>query len=115
MGVNLVTIVRNFSIRHETFTPNDHDVQDGCITPGAHKLLRFDFLSHNAGDADLVIGSPAARPDLFVWSAAHGHYHMKDFNQFLLFDAAGNLATVGVKQSFWASDSERILPTPADA
>src|SRR5262249_30772535 len=77
MGVNLVTIVRNFYIRRETFNAGDHDVQDGCVTPGAHRVLRFDFLSHNAGDADLVVGSPAARPDLFVWSAAHGHYHLK--------------------------------------
>jgi hypothetical protein len=111
VGVNLVTRVRNFSVQTQTFSASDHDVQDGCVTPGTHKLLRFDFLSHNAGDADLVIGSPAARPDLFVWSAAHGHYHMKDFNQFLLFDAAGNLATVGFKQAFCAIDIERISTT----
>lgn len=108
MGVNLVTRVRNFSIHNQTFSASDHDVQDGCVTPGSHKLLRFDFLSYNAGDADLVIGSPAARPDLFVWSAAHGHYHLKDFNQFLLFDAAGSLATIGYKQAFCAIDIERI-------
>jgi hypothetical protein len=73
VGVSFVTIVRNFYIRRDSFGPNDHDVQDGCVTPGQHRVLRFDFLSHNAGDADLVVGSPAARPDLFVWSAAHGH------------------------------------------
>jgi hypothetical protein len=111
VGVNLVTRVRNFSIQNQTFSASDHDVQDGCVTPGSHKLLRFDFLSHNAGDADLVVGSPAARPDLFVWSAAHGHYHLKDFNQFLLFNAAGNLATIGYKQAFCAIDIERISPT----
>ena len=111
MGVNLVTRVRNFSIQSRTFSASDHDVQDGCVTPGNHKLLRFDFLSHNAGNADLVVGSPAARPDLFVWSAGHGHYHLKDFNEFLLFDAAGNLATVGYKQAFCAIDIERISPS----
>lgn len=110
MGVNLVTRVRNFTIEQRSFTASDHDVQDGCVTPGSHKLLRFDFLSYNAGDADLVIGSPAQRPDLFVWSAAHGHYHLKDFNQFLLFSASGNLATVGYKQAFCAIDIERIAP-----
>lgn len=111
MGVNLVTRVRNFSISTQTFSSSDHDVQDGCVTPGSHKLLRFDFLSHNVGTADLVIGSPASRPDLFVWSAGHGHYHLKDFNQFLLFDAAGNLATIGYKQAFCAIDIERISST----
>jgi hypothetical protein len=111
VGVNLVTRVRNFSIHSQTFAASDHDVQDGCVTPGSHKLLRFDFLSHNVGDADLVLGSPAARPDLFVWSAAHGHYHLKDFNQFLLFDANGHLATIGYKQAFCAIDIERISST----
>ncbi len=111
MGVNLVTRVRNFSIKNPTFSSTDHDVQDGCVTPGAHKVLRFDFLSYNAGSSDMVIGSPASRPDLFVWSSGHGHYHLKDFNEFLLFTAAGNLATVGYKQAFCAIDIERISPT----
>ncbi len=111
MGVNLVTRVRNFTVQTRNFSASDHDVQDGCVTPGNHKLLRFDFLSYNAGNADLVIGSPAARPDLFVWSAGHGHYHLKDFNEFLLFNAAGGLATTGFKQAFCAIDIERISPT----
>lgn len=111
MGVNLVTRVRNFYIQTRTFTASDHDVQDGCVTPGSHRLLRFDFLSHNAGNADLVVGSPAARPDLFVWSAGHGHYHLRDFNEFLLFRSNGTLATVGYKQAFCAIDIERISAT----
>jgi len=77
MGVNPVTTVRNFSIENRTFSASDHGVQDGCVTLGLHRLLRFDFFSHSAGDADLVMGSPAARPDL-VWSAGHGHHHLKD-------------------------------------
>ncbi len=110
MGVNLVTRVRNFAISTQTFTANDHDVQDGCVTPGSHRIMRFDFLSYNAGNSDLVIGSPASRPDLFVWSAGHGHYHLRDFNEFLLFDANGALATIGYKQAFCAIDIERIGP-----
>jgi hypothetical protein len=111
VGVNLVTRVRDFSIHNTSFSSTSHDVQDGCVTPGAHKILRFDFLSYNAGSSDMVIGSPASRPDLFVWSSGHGHYHLKDFNEFLLFTAAGNLATVGYKQAFCAIDIERISPT----
>jgi hypothetical protein len=108
MGVNLVTRVRGFAISTQTFGPNDHDVQDGCVTPGTHRIMRFDFLSFNAGTSDLVVGSPASRPDLFVWSAGHGHYHLRDFNEFLLFDKHGALATVGYKQAFCAIDIERI-------
>lgn len=110
MGVNLVTIVRNFAIHHETFAAGSHDVEDGCVTPGAHRVMRFDFLSYNAGDADLVVGSPAARPDLFVWSAAHGHYHLKDFNAFTLFDKQGQQVEIGHKQAFCLIDIERKNP-----
>jgi hypothetical protein len=110
MGVNLITRVRSFAISTQTFIANDHDVQDGCVTPGSHKIMRFDFLSYNAGNSDLVVGSPAARPDLFVWSAGHGHYHLRDFNEFLLFNATGGLATIGYKQAFCAIDIERIGP-----
>jgi hypothetical protein len=115
MGVNLVTRVRNFAISNQTFGPNDHDVQDGCVTPGSHRIMRFDFLSYNAGNSDLVIGSPASRPDLFVWSAGHGHYHLRDFNEFLLFNAQGGLATIGYKQAFCAIDIEPIGPNAANA
>lgn len=110
MSVNLVTRVRNFAISTQTFAANDHDVQDGCVTPGTHRIMRFDFLSYNAGTSDLVIGSPASRPDLFVWSAGHGHYHLRDFNEFLLFKTQGGLATIGYKQAFCAIDIERISP-----
>lgn len=110
MGVNLVTRVRNFAISTQTFSANDHDVQDGCVTPGTHRIMRFDFLSYNTGNSDLVIGSPASRPDLFVWSAGHGHYHLRDFNEFLLFNVQGGLATIGYKQAFCAIDIERIGP-----
>lgn len=110
MSVNLVTRVRNFAISSQTFSTNDHDVQDGCVTPGTHKIMRFDFLSYNAGSSDLVIGSPASRPDLFIWSAGHGHYHLRDFNEFLLFTSQGGLATIGYKQAFCAIDIERIGP-----
>jgi hypothetical protein len=116
MGVNLVTIVRNFAIHNENFPANSHDVQDQCVTPGQHRVMRFDFLSYNAGDADLVVGSPAARPDLFVWSAAHGHYHLKDFNEFKLFDTHGHQAEIGHKQAFCLIDVERRHPNArADA
>ena len=110
MGSNLVTIVRNFAISIETFAPGSHDVQDGCVTPGTHRVMRFDFLSHNAGDSDLVVGSPAARPDLFVWSSAHGHYHLKDFNEFRLFTASGQQVEIGHKQAFCLIDIERKHP-----
>lgn len=52
MGANLVAVIRNFSI-HTQDSTNDDDSStlDGCIGGGTHRILRFDFLSHNAGQA----------------------------------------------------------------
>jgi hypothetical protein len=43
MGANLVTIVRNFSIQAENLPANDGSVLDECVTPGGHRVMRFDF------------------------------------------------------------------------
>ncbi len=109
MGVNLVPIVRAFSIHTEDFT-GTHDVDDGCVTPGQHRVIRFDFLTHNKGDADLAVGNPADHPGWFVMSASHGHYHLINFNEFHLYDAAGNPTGTGAKQAFCLEDSEQIDP-----
>jgi hypothetical protein len=111
MGVNLVPIVRDFSIQAETFDPSSHDIADGCVTAGTHRVMRFDFLTWNKGDTDLEVGNPADHPEWFVLSQSHGHYHLIDFNQFRLYDADGNPTAVGAKQAFCLEDIERIEPT----
>jgi lysyl oxidase len=105
---NVVPIVGNLSIA--TRDSDGHSVADGCVAPGTHRLLCFDFRTHNIGNADFVVGSPADRPDLFVESQSHGHYHLKDFNEFALFDMAGNPVVAGAKQAFCLMDSEHLSP-----
>ena len=108
MGVNLVPFVRNFSITHED--ADAHSIEDGCITPGRHRLLRFDFLSCNIGDTDLVVGSPESHPEWFELSASHGHYHLKNFNEFRLYSSSGTEVVKGYKQAFCLIDIERLDP-----
>jgi hypothetical protein len=107
MGANLIPLIRNFSI-DGNFTGDQHEIDDGCITPGTHKVLRFDFVSQNVGNADFVIGRPVDRPDLFEFSAAHGHYHMKQFNQYKLYDVNGNLVIPSKKPGFCLIDVEKV-------
>ena len=118
MGANLVTIVRNFWIENRNFTTNDDgSTLDGCVGGGNHRLLRFDFLSHNAGDADLYVGPPPPHPppfpppsSIWIWSAAHGHYHFKEFNQYKLLNLHDQEVVPGFKQAFCLMDIERIDP-----
>lgn len=115
MGVNLVPIVRSFSIHTENFPGDSHDIADGCVTAGLHRVMRFDFLTHNKGDTDLVVGNPADHPEWFVLSASHGHYHLIDFNQFQLYDADGNPTAKGAKQAFCLEDIEKKDPNAGPA
>lgn len=106
MGANLVPVVRNFYLETKEFFASDADVQDHCVDPGWHRLLRFDSLTHNIGDADLDIGTPLSRPDLFEWDPGHGHWHLIQFTEYRLFDDTGNEVATGVKLGRCLSDNE---------
>lgn len=112
MGVNFVPHVGNFQLSNESFESDDHDVHDGCVTPGDHRLLRFDMLTYNAGDTDAEIGRPENNEDLFEHSDSHGHEHLKGFNRYDLYDADGNDVGVGRKQAFCLMDSAPIPDHP---
>ena len=108
MSARLVPLVRNFVISHDVFTVGSPDVRDGCVTPGSHRLLRFDVLCHNAGDTDIVLGAPASRPDLFAFSQDDRRYYLHDFVHVVLEDAAGTRVAVGRKRGVCLIDVERI-------
>ena len=110
MGANLLTIVRNFRIENKTLTSSSDDVLDSRISSGTYKLLRFDFLSYNAGNTDLYVGNPTSNPSLFVWSQSHGHYHLKDFNEYKLINTSDEEVKPGFKQAFCLVDVERTDP-----
>ena len=111
MGADMIPFIRNFSIDTEFFAPNDDSIIDECVTtPGQHRLLRFDMISRNIGDADFLAGKPLEHPDRFVWSQAHRHWHLKHFNEYKLLDSAGNEVVPGFKQGFCLEDFEQYDP-----
>ena len=61
------------------------------------------------GDGDLVVGDRADPENLYAdWfylAECHGHYHIRDFSVYQLFDAAGNEVARGQKQGFCFEDS----------
>ena len=79
---------------------------EACVGgPGMRRLLRFDVLIHNRGDADMVLGNPYDRPELYTFSACHGHYHFTDASTYELLDARGQVVVTGRKQGFCMMDS----------
>lgn len=93
------------------FAPNDCALAEGVVGgSGYRRLLRFDTVVMNRGAGDLVVGdrtdpnNPYA--DWFVYHPCHGHYHIKDFSIYELYQLNGTtLAAQGTKQGFCFEDS----------
>lgn len=90
-------------ITNESFSGDSCEVQEGMITAGPHRLLRFTTESRNVGGADIVLPSPVGNP-AFEFQECHGHYHFKGFASYRLLDHDGNVARTGKKVSFCLLD-----------
>src|SRR5919198_723215 len=91
------------------FGPDSCELAEGSIGgTGYRRLLRFDTVIINAGDGDLVVGSPTdpANPyfPIFEYSSCHSHYHISGFSDYELLDAKGKPAAFGHKQAFCLED-----------
>jgi len=133
-GGDLVTVVDGIqSITTENFTVSSPDVADGCITPGVHRVMRFNFRSRNIGDADVVAGvapaplcTPAQcstntcnkggqRNGAFVWSDGHCHWHVFEFNKYNVMNASQATVGTGFKQAFCLMDVTKVDPSAPPA
>lgn len=97
-------------ITTESFASSACEIQEGTISAGTKKLLRFTTQSQNLGTADLVLGNPA-NSALFEWGACHGHYHFRSFAQYRLLDSTGALVRTGKKVGFCLMDISRFSST----
>lgn len=86
---DLITHPRTLLAQHieeRTFSATSCSVQEGHVTEGTHKLLRFTFTSPNLGPGDLVIGRPGDHPEWFEWAPCHRHYHFKEYADYRLWN-----------------------------
>lgn len=79
---------------------------------GSRKLLRFSVEAKNQGQATLTVPPPGDRPDLFIWSDCHGHYHFNGFAEYRLLDKDGNTVLTGRKQAYCMEDTQQIALGP---
>ncbi len=104
---------QNVRTEVQSFAPGACELQaeDLCLGgAGSRKLLRFDVLATNAGDADLVMGQPNDTDRLpsgdrkWIFSSCHGHWHFKTFARYEL-RRAGTVVLEGQKRSFCIEDT----------
>jgi hypothetical protein len=98
-GVDLVVsrerIRSSINIRTRKASAGDCTLFEGCLGgEGTRRTLEFDTYVINDGTADLRLGRPADRPDLYEYSACHGHYHLKNSFQYSI--SHGGTDSVGL-------------------
>lgn len=97
----------------ETFTEASCAVAEGCVGgTGERRLLRFSVEAVNQGQVTLTVPPPAERPDLFQFSACHGHYHFNGFAEYALEVEDGTVIAPGRKQAYCMEDTEQVLEGP---
>src|SRR5688572_16684197 len=90
--VNWPLLHRSPEVINRYFAPDACEVIEGCVgAPGIRKLLLFDVGIANAGRADVVLGDPNERPDIFEMSPCHDHMHLQGFAVYKLHRRNGQL------------------------
>ena len=84
--------------------------EEGAIGgAGYRRLLRFDTVVMNSGDADLVVGdrSDPNNPfaEFFEFAPCHGHFHIRDFSIYELLNLDRTVVVASHKQGFCMEDS----------
>jgi len=103
-------LISQMEIVDRLFDATSCELVEGSVGgAGYRRLLRFDTVIINAGDGDLVVGSPTDPNNpyhsVFVYSPCHNHYHIRDFSNYQLLNMDRTVAAQGHKQAFCLEDS----------
>jgi hypothetical protein len=87
--------------------------EEGNVTPGVRRIVRFTVMTPNIGSADVYIGDPnvhvAADDGLFEFASCHNHYHFRHYATYELIGANG-FVWKAAKRGFCMLDTD---PNPA--
>jgi hypothetical protein len=105
-------------VRVEDLPANFCSVEEGGITPGERRLLRFTVTTPNIGTEDIDVGDPndhvAANDGLFELATCHNHYHFRHYATYELLDTNGT-PWKAAKRGFCMLDTDpnpQWLPGP---
>jgi len=109
-------------VRDENLAASACSVQEGGITPGLRRLVRFTVMTPNIGSADINIGDPNRHIDpngdgdfsdsdgLYEFATCHAHYHFRHYATYELVDPETDFVWRAAKRGFCMLDTD---PNPA--
>ena len=112
---------QHWVVRTEKLYANLCSVQEGNVTPGIRKVLRFTVTTPNIGKGDIFVGNPLDHADpngdgdfsdndgMFEFATCHNHFHFTHYATYKLTDASGKVWK-SAKRGFCMLDTD---PNPA--
>jgi hypothetical protein len=105
---------RQWVVRDENLSSTACSVQEGGVTPGVRRLVRFTVMTPNVGDTDIALGDPnehvAANDGLYEFATCHRHYHFRHYATYQLIDPDTGFVWRAAKRGFCMLDTD---PNPA--
>jgi hypothetical protein len=113
MSVVVEQTAASVVIQNGNFDAESCPVLDGCLGGiGQRRLLRFDTITPNLGDADFFVGNPTDNPELFELSECSGTWLFANYARYRLLDGDGVEVGTGHKSAFALID---LAPWTDDA
>jgi hypothetical protein len=87
---------QHWVVRTEKLPAEFCSVEEGGVTPGLRRLIRFTVTTPNIGDADVYVGDPIKHMDpngdgdfsdadgMFEFASCHNHYHFRNYARYSL-------------------------------
>jgi len=105
--VDQASLRQHWVVRVEDLPATFCSVQEGNVTPGERTLLRFTVSTPNNGNADLVVGDPNQRPDIFEFASCHNHHHVRHYALYELVHPGTGFVWRAAKRGFCMIDIEK--------
>jgi lysyl oxidase len=101
-------------VRDEQLEAGACSVEEGGITPGLRRLVRFTVMTPNIGDADIFLGDPnehvANGDGLYELATCHRHYHFRHYALYELVDPRTGRIWRAAKRGFCMLDTDPNPP-----
>ena len=111
--INEDRLTREILFDHVNVRPSSCSYVEQCVGGlGDRRVLRFSVEAINQGQATLTVPPPEERPDLFLFSTCHGHYHFGGFASYELLDNQGRVVVTGRKQAYCMEDTIQVAEGP---
>jgi hypothetical protein len=92
------------------FPENDSEVLDGLVSPGRHRVIRWNGVTENVGGLPAMVPCPNMQPGLFEFHQTHRHFHYLRFMESRLLTPEGRQVAHGKKYSFALMDLQTFDP-----